>query len=81
MVNWQIALITETQRRQEQIADAEIDRMIKLAYGRQSTLRRVYQAILLVLANTLIETGTRLQNRYTQLTTPSTVGAEASPCS
>lgn len=81
MVNWHIALINETYRRQEQIAEAENDRMIKLAYGRQPAWRRVYQAMLLVLANMFIETGTRLQNRYSQLTTPSTVGAEASPCS
>ncbi len=81
MENWQIALINETRRRQEQIAEAEINRMVRLANGQQPAWRRAYQAILLLLAALMIETGTRLQSRYARLATHSPAGAETSPCS
>lgn len=81
MENWQIAFINETRRRQEQIAEAEIDRMLKEANGKESGWQKAYQTMLLVLAGWLIEAGTRLQRRYTQLAASPVAGAEASPCS
>ena len=79
MENWQIALINETRRRQEQIAEAEINRMVRLANGQQPAWRRAYQAILLLLAALMIETGTRLQSRYARLAALPRPGQKPAP--
>ena len=81
MENLQFALIIETSRRQEQIAKAETDRMLKQAYRRDSAWRKAYQTVLLLLANWLIAAGTRLQCRVTQLASSPAAEAEVSPCS
>jgi len=80
MENWRIALINETRRRQEQIAEAEIDRMIKEANGNESVWRKAYRTSLLWLAGLLIETGTRLQRRFAQMKVSPTTRVKINPC-
>ena len=81
MENWKIALINETRRRQEQIGEAEKYRLIRLAAQQQPRRERAYQKLLLILAQVLIDTGTRLQSRVTSLAAAPASGAEANPCS
>ena len=80
MENWQIALINETRRRQDQIVEAEMDRIIKQVNGRQPVWQRAYQKLVLLLADLLIGAGTRLQGRYIHLAAHPAAGAEANPC-
>jgi hypothetical protein len=81
MENWQIAMINETRRRQDQIAEADMYRLSQQAETKKPGWKRIYQNLLLQLADLLIEVGTRLQCRYTELSTHSVPGTEISPCS
>lgn len=81
MENWQIALINETRRRQDQIAEADMHRLAQQVVAQKPGWHRIYQNLLLQLADLLIEAGTRLHCRYTELAAPSTHGTEISPCS
>lgn len=64
MDNWQVILRIETQRRDEQIAEAKHMALVKEALLAHPVLSRFYQRGLILLGTALVAWGCRLQSRY-----------------
>ena len=63
MEDWHIALINETRRRQEQIAEADMYRLINQGVSQKPGKWRIFQNFLLKLVHLLNKADTRLQDQ------------------
>jgi hypothetical protein len=68
--NWQIALVNETRRRQEEIAVADMHRLSNQIELPAPLWKRALNFILAKLGKLMVRTGSRLEGRVNDLASP-----------
>ncbi len=82
MIDWYERYLVESYRRQDEIAAADHERLVKAALAQNASLKR-HQRWLVALGKLLMEWGCWLQSRYEKVAAPAASGqarAEKQPC-
>lgn len=64
MENWRVALINETRRRQDQIAEADMHRLSLLVPDQPGPLKRAFCCLLTKFAKLMVRQGNRMRDRF-----------------
>ncbi len=64
MENWRVALINETRRRQDQIAEADMHRLSLLIQDQPGPFKRAFCYLLTMFAKLMVRQGSRMRDRF-----------------